>query len=144
MNIELLSLIGGGVTGFLFRYLAEKRTAENENFNRLITLLDQKRKAQDSAAERVPLDVGKITRRMIVICVLFASVLAPFIAPLFGLRTYVETTEKGPEILFGLIPEYTKQVFVQMNGFIYTQEMKQTLMAIVGFYFGSASASSKS
>lgn len=144
MNMELLSLIGGGITGFLFRYLAEKRQSEADNFSRLIAILDKNKETQDAAASRVPIDVGKITRRIIVICILFSSVLAPFVAPLFGMQTFIETNENNPESLFGIIPEYTRKVFVQLHGFVYTQEMKQTLLAIVGFYFGSASASNKS
>lgn len=143
-SVELLSLIGGGFVGFLFRYLAEKRETEKENFNRLLSIIDKSREMHDAAAARVPIDVGRLTRRFIVICILFSAVLAPFIAPIIGIRTFIETTENNPSVLFGLIPEITKKVFVELNGFAYTQEMKQTLVAIVGFYFGSASASNKS
>ena len=141
---ELMSLIGGGFVGFLFRYLAEKREIEKENFNRVLNIIDKSKEVADAAAARVPLDVGRVTRRIIVMCVLFAGVLAPFIAPIFGINTFVETDQNDPQFLFGLIPEMSKKVFVEIQGFVYTTEMKQTLMAIVGFYFGSASASNKS
>lgn len=143
-NLELLSLFGGGFVGFLFRYLAEKRESERENFNKVLSMIDKTKEVADAAAQRVPLDIGKVTRRIIVMCVLFSSILAPFIAPMFGIKTFVETTQNNPELLFGLIPEMTKKVFVELQGFVYTSEMKQTLLAIVGFYFGSASASNKS
>lgn len=143
-NVELLSLIGGGFVGFLFRFLAEKRETEKENFQKVLSMIDKSKEVADAAAERVPLDIGRVTRRIIVICVLFSSILAPFIAPLFGLSTYIETNQNNPQVLFGLIPEVSKKVFVELQGFVYTQEMKQTLMAIIGFYFGSASASNKS
>lgn len=144
ISSELISLIGGGFTGFLFRYLAEKREIEKENFNRVLNIIDKSKEVADAAAARVPLDAGRVTRRIMVMCILFASVLAPFIAPMFGIKTFVETDQKNPEVLFGLIPELTKKVFVELQGFVYTNEMKQTLIAIVGFYFGSASASNKS
>jgi hypothetical protein len=143
-NVELMSLIGGGFVGFLFRFLAEKRETEKENFQRVLSMIDKSKEVADAAVQRVPLDIGRITRRLIVICVLFSSILAPFIAPLFGLSTYIETNQNNPQVLFGLIPEISKKVFVELQGFVYTQEMKQTLMAIIGFYFGSASASNKS
>lgn len=143
-NFELLSLIGGGFVGFLFRFLAEKRETEKENFQRVLSMIDKSKEVADAAVQRVPLDIGRVTRRIIVICVLFSSILAPFIAPLFGLSTYIETNQNNPQVLFGLIPEVSKKVFVELQGFVYTQEMKQTLMAIIGFYFGSASASNKS
>jgi len=142
-NPELISLLGGGFVGFLFRYLAEKRDAEKENFNRVLDIIDKSKEVADAAASRVPINAGKITRRLIVICILFSSVLAPFIAPFFGIKTFIETNQVNPEALFGLIPEVSKKVFVELYGFVYTQEMKQTLVAIVGFYFGSASAARK-
>jgi hypothetical protein len=54
--MELLSLIAGSATGFLFRYLAEKRQAEQENFKRLIDMNKMVEDSRKSAIERVPLD----------------------------------------------------------------------------------------
>jgi len=57
ISSELISLIGGGFTGFLFRYLAEKREIEKENFNRVLNIIDKSKEVADAAAARVPLDV---------------------------------------------------------------------------------------
>lgn len=141
---ELISLVGGSATGFLFRFMAEKRQDQKEMFERLITANKQTTENQDKAAERVPLDVGKGIRQLIVLAVLFATLLAPFILPFFGLPTFVEVDAKNPEGLFGLIPETTKKYFVEINGFLFTSETRQILVSIVGFYFGSAAASNKS
>ena len=141
---ELISLVGGSATGFLFRFMAEKRQDQKEMFERLMAQNKQTTENQDKAAERVPLDVGKGIRQVIVLSVLFATLLAPFILPFFGLPTFVEVDAKSPEGLFGLVPETTKKYFVEVNGFLFTSETRQILVSIVGFYFGSAAAAAKS
>ena len=141
---ELISLVGGSATGFLFRFMAEKRQDQKEMFERLIAANKQTTENQDKAAQRVPLDVGKGIRQLIVLAVLFATLLAPFILPFFGLPTFVEVDAKNPEGLFGLIPATTKKYFVEVNGFLFASETRQILVSIVGFYFGSAAASNKS
>lgn len=141
---ELISLVGGAATGFLFRYMAQKAQDQKEIFERLITANKQTTENQDKAAQRVPLDVGRGIRQLIVLAVLFATLLAPFILPFFGLPTFVEVDARSPEGLFGLIPETTRKYFVEVNGFLYASETRQILVSIVGFYFGSAAASNKS
>ena len=143
MNPELLSLIGGSATGFIFRHMAEKRQAEKEIFERLIAANQQTTANQDKAAERVPVDAGKITRRIIVLSVLFGAILAPFILPFFGIPTIVEYTKDNPEWLFGLIPASTETIFQSVSGFLYTKENREVLLSVVGFYFGAAAAGNK-
>jgi hypothetical protein len=141
---ELISLVGGAATGFLFRYMAQKSQDQKEIFERLIAANKQTTENQDKAAQRVPLDMGKGIRQLIVLSVLFATLLAPFILPFFGLPTFVEVDATTPEGLFGLIPQSTKKYFVEINGFLFASETRQILVSIVGFYFGSAAASNKS
>lgn len=142
--IELISMLGGSITGFLFRYWAQKRENDKEIFMRLIEANKTTTKNQDSAAERVPIDIGKGVRQVIVLTVLFGTLLAPFILPFFGIPTFVEVDTTSPESFFGIIAESTKKYFVEINGFLYTSENRQILVAIVGFYFGSAAAAGKS
>ena len=141
---ELISLVGGAATGFLFRYMAQKAQDQKEIFERLIAANKQTTENQDKAAKRVPLDVGKGIRQLIVLSILFATLLAPFILPFFGLPTFVEVDAQNPEGLFGLIPATTRKYFVEVNGFIYATETRQILVSIVGFYFGTAAAANKS
>ena len=135
-------MLGGSVTGFIFRYLAEKRDNDKQMFERLISLNEQKEKSIESAAKRVPVDVGKGIRRLIVVVVLFATLAAPFILPFFGIPTFVEIDTKSPDI--GIIPSVSKTFFVELNGYLYAEEYRQVLLSIIGFYFGSAAASNKS
>ena len=59
---EVVSLIAGGATGFLFSYMAQKSQDQKEMFERLMAANRQTTENQNAAAERVPLDVGKIGR----------------------------------------------------------------------------------
>ena len=144
MPTELISLIGGSLTGFIFKFMAQKSQDQKEIFERLIAANKQTTENQDKAAQRVPLDVGKGVRQLIVLTVLFGTIAAPFILPFFGVPTFVEVDSSNPEALFGLIPETTKKYFVEINGYLYTSENRQILVAIVGFYFVTAAAGRKS
>ena len=141
---EFLSLIGGSLVGFIFRHMAEKRQNDKELFERLIAANKQTTSNQDKAAQRVPIDLGKGIRQIIVLSILFATLIAPFILPFFGVPTFIEVDARSPETMLGLIPEYTQKFFVEINGFLYTSENRQILVSIIGFYFGSAAASNKS
>jgi hypothetical protein len=141
---ELISLIGGSAVGFLFKFMAQKAQDQKEMFNRLIEANKRTTENQDKAAERVPLDVGKGVRQLIVLSVLFGTLLAPFILPFFGVPTFVEVDTNTSEGLFGLIPATAKKYFVEVNGFVYASETRQILVSIVGFYFGTAAATNRS
>lgn len=137
-------MLGGGLSGFIFRYLAQRAQDQKDIFDRLIASNKQTTDNQDKAVARVPLDAGKFVRQVIVLVVLFATLVAPFILPFFGVPTFVEVDSSNPEAGFGLISAYTQKFFVEINGFLYTSENRQILVALVGFYFGTAAAGNKS
>ena len=58
-------------------------------------------------------------------------------------KVRIEIAHTNPEILFGLIPETKEVIFQTVNGYLFTQENRQILVSIVGFYFGSAAAGNK-
>ena len=140
---ELLSMIGGGLVGFIFRFMAEKRQDQKEMFNRLLQLNNVQQENYEKAAKRVPLDIGKGIRQLIVLVVLFASLCAPFVLPFFGVPTFIEVDSNSSGELFGLIGGSTNKYFVELNGYLYSSELRQILVSIVGFYFGSSAASNK-
>lgn len=140
---ELISMVAGGATGFLFKFMAQKSADQKEMFNQLIQANKQTTENQNKAAERVPLDAGRVVRQIIVLTVLFGAFAAPFILPFFGVPTFVEVDVKNPEALFGLIPATAKKVFVEINGFFWSSENREILLSIVGFYFGTAAATTK-
>ena len=83
---ELISLVGGSLTGFIFKFMAQKSQDQKEMFERLIAANKQTTENQDKAAARVPLDVGAGVRQLIVLTVLFGTIAAPFILPFFGIN----------------------------------------------------------
>jgi len=141
MPMELLSLIGGSAAGFLFRFLAQKSQDQKEMFQQLMAANRQTTDNQDKAAQRVGIDVGRCVRQLIVLSVLFATFLAPFVLPFFGVPTFVEVDATQTNLLG---PDLLKKYFVEINGYLFTSENRQILLSIVGFYFGSAAASNKS
>jgi len=140
---ELISLIGGSVAGFFFRHMAEKRQAEKEAFERLLAQNDRTNRNQGEAVKRVSIDAGKAVRRFIVVMVLFGTIIAPFVLPFFGIPTVVEVEQINPEQFFGIVPETKEKIFKTVNGYLFTQENRQILVSIIGFYFGSAAAGNK-
>jgi hypothetical protein len=113
-------------------------------FERLIAANKQTNENYDKAVQRVPIDVGKGIRQLIVLTVLFATLIAPFILPFFGIPTFIEIDQTNPDRLMGLVPGYTQKFLIEINGFLYTAENRQILVSIIGFYFGSTAASAKS
>ena len=139
--IELLSMLGGSAVGFLFRFIAQKSQDQKELFERMMVANKQTTENQNKAVERVPLDMGKGVRQIIVLSTLFATFLAPFVLPFFGIPTFVEVDATQTNFLG---PDVLRKYFVEINGFLFTSENRQILLSIVGFYFGSAAASNKS
>ena len=136
-------MAAGGLTGFIFRYMAERAKERAELWKFAINQKKAEDDSADKAAKRVPVDVGKWVRRAIVVCILFGVVLAPFILSLLGQSTIVEVETTGDEWLWGLFGGGSESIFVELEGYLMVPEVRQTLSAIVGFYFGNASASCK-
>ena len=139
LTTEFLSLIGGSVTGFIFKFLTEQREIRREQFEMLLERNKQITKNQDKAVTRVGIEAGKVVRRTIVLCVLFGTIIAPFILPFFGIPTVVEITRETAPFL-GIFGGGQDVSFHNVYGYLFTEENRQILLSIVGFYFGSATA----
>ena len=142
---EFLSLVGGSAVGFIFRAMAERRMAEQERFDRTLSLIDKRKEVADAAVQRVSVEAGKVVRRIIVLCILFGTIIAPFLLPFFDIPVTVEVEEVKPAPLdfFGLFGTNTYISFETVTGYLFTQENRQILVTIIGFYFGNASAKGK-
>jgi len=140
MPMELITLIGGSIAGFIFRYMAERAKERADIFRMAIGFKKAEDDSANEAAKRVPIDAGKWVRRIIVMCVLFGVILAPFILSLIGVSSIVQVTETGDEWLFGLFGGGETIKFIELQGYLMQPTVTQTLAAIVGFYFGNASA----
>jgi hypothetical protein len=136
---EFLTLIASSTCGFLFRYWSEQRKDQKELFERAMARSKRADKSADAAVARVSVDAGKVVRRTIVCVILFGTIIAPFILPFFGIPTVVEVSETTSSF-FGLFGGNTSIKFQEVYGYLLTEENRQILLTIVGFYFGNASA----
>lgn len=136
---ELVSMIGGAATGFLFRAW----TQGMENRKQMFEMAMKKDAAQNEfyndAAKRTQDKAGKITRRIIVLFVMIMF-LALIFMPFFNINTVVETVPQTKGIFWGLIEWTSKIKYTTLEGYYLPNELKQSLLAIIGFYMGQGSA----
>lgn len=140
---ELLTMAGGSIMGFAFRFMAERAKDRQQQFEMLTGKVKMDEESRKSASKRDG-DTGKVVRRLIVSAVLFGVVLAPFILALMGKSTIVEIDEVRSSFFFGLFGGGTETKFIELPSYLMVPEVRQSLMAIIGYYFGSATASGKS
>ena len=120
--------------------MAEKRKNDHEKFMRAMQAQEASDDSANQAAQRVSDAGGKLVRRVIVICILFATIVAPFIIAFNdGITTVVEHTETvyGWWDILKLFPE-EKTLFTEVDGFLFTPENRNLLVTIVGCSFGQA------
>lgn len=144
LTAELITTLGGSVAGFVMKLLAIR---SQQNNDLMMKALDRDKAAMDAtnaAAQRVSVSAGRFVRRAIVLAILFAVVFIPLLAPMMGLPVVVEGEEGGTSVLWGLISEAPQKIFTEINGVLLIPELRQVLLAIVGFYFGTASARANS
>ena len=130
MSLELLSMIGGGLAGFLFRFIATQQEAAKQHMDWLL-------KAQamaDDSADRAANRGTHLGRRVLVFTVLWVLAVAPFIGAFFNIPTWVEG-ERAPWDLLGV---FTGQ-WHELKGIIILPELRAALLAAVGFYLGGSS-----
>ena len=128
MTPELLAMLGGGVSGFVMKMIANQAENQSRLFERMI----QKQVLADDSADRASARGGVYMRRFITAAVIFAIVLAPFIFAFTDVGITIQTESKGFLGLFKSLQWSTVQ------GFVILPEIRQTALAIVGFYFGSS------
>lgn len=127
MDIELLSLLGGGVAGFVMKFIA---TMASNQANQFKMLLEAQGVADDSH-DRASARGGVWVRRVIVAVILFAVVVAPYILAYSESGVTVFTEYK----ILGIFPTAKWET---LQGMALLPEVRQSLLAIVGFYFGSS------
>lgn len=134
MTTELLAMLGGGFSGFVFKLIGtmvQNQAAITEG-------LIKKQKASDESADAAAARVdafGAWTRRIIVLTVLFGVIIAPFI---------LAHSEEGVTVA----SEYSKwfgfvkgTAYETLHGYIILPEIKTAVISIISFYFGSAAVS---
>ena len=98
-------------------------------FERLISMQQESDDSADRAAQR---EGGVIVRRFLVVATVFAIVIAPFIFAWTNVDISVSRETEGFLGMFKTVK------WEGIKGFVILPEIRQTALAIVGFYFGSS------
>lgn len=139
---ELLTMGFGAVTGFLFKFIAERAKNREQQFKMMLQSRELAIQEADAASKRDG-EGGRWVRRFIVISTLFGVILAPFILALFDYPIFMQITEQKRGFLWGLFGGGSQTKFVELGGYLIIPEVRQTLTAIIGYYFGQSSVSTK-
>jgi hypothetical protein len=129
MTPELLAMLGGGISGFVMKLIGTQMESQARQFERMLTSQQAADASADAAAKR---DGGVIVRRFLVVCTIFAIVVAPFVFAWTDVGVTIGRETNGFLGLFKTLKWDTVQ------GFVILPEIRQTALAIVGFYFGSS------
>lgn len=129
MTPELLAMLGGGVSGFIMKLIGAQMDNQARQFERMIGRQKAADKSADAAAKR---SSGVIVRRFLVASTVFAIVIAPFVFAWTDVGVSVARETNG---FFGF---FKTVKWDTVQGFVILPEIRQTALAIVGFYFGSS------
>ena len=138
MSVELLAMLGGSLSGFIMKLIASQAQAQT---NMVESMIKRQGIADDSADRASKRDgvAGQIVRRTIALCTLFAVIFAPFILAFFNEPVTIEAGSNGGlfGFLFGNLFSRGNG-WIELQGYVLLPEVRQTMLALVGFYFGSS------
>ncbi len=129
MTPELIAMLGGGVSGFVMKLIGAQMEHQARQLERMITTQQTADASADAAAKR---NGGVLVRRFLVVSTVFAIVIAPFVFAWTGVGISV-ARETG-----GFLGFFKSVQWETVQGFVILPEIRQTALAIVGFYFGSS------
>lgn len=135
MPIELISLITGNVSGFIFKLIASQTEAAQRMAENNLKTQKAADVSADAASKRGG-DSGSWVRRFIVIMVLVGVIIFPFYLAVTGGSVTIE--ENAPKGLFSWLGLSGKELMTVTNSYLILPEIRSSLLAIVGFYFGSS------
>ena len=129
MTAELLAMLGGSASGFIMKLIGSQMEHQARQFERLISMQQESDDSADRAAQR---EGCVIVRRFLVVATVFAIVIAPFIFAWTNIDISVSRETEGFLGMFKTVK------WEGIKGFVILPEIRQTALAIVGFYFGSS------
>mgnify|MGYP001412523612 CR=1 FL=1 len=138
ISSELITMSASALGGFLMKQIAEARKERHAEHMRAI----EKVHALEASRERAAGVAGKWIRRLLVVAIVFAVIVAPFLtAVLTDAPTVVQYTEPKGGFLWGLFGSTRERIrFATVDGYLLTPETRQALLAIIAFYFGQGAA----
>ena len=138
MSVELLAMLGGSLSGFVMKLIASQQQRQSEILEGMI----KKQEIADASADRAATrdgQAGAVVRRTIALCTLFAVIFAPFVLAFFNEPVTIEANKPGGLFgtLFGNL--FSKgNGWIELQGYVLVPEVRKTMLALVGFYFGSS------
>jgi len=133
MSSELIAMLGGGVTGFVMKLISAQMGIQAKALDSMINRQKLADDSADRAAKRGG-DGGAWIRRLIAICILFSMIFAPFVMAFFDIPITVEKAKGGILSFLG----FGLNGWKNLEGFVLLPEVRQGMLAILGFYFGSS------
>ena len=133
MSGELVAMLGGGVTGFVMKLISAQMNIQANAIKSMI----QKQEVADNSADRAAQrsDEGEAwVRKLIAMCILFSVVFAPFVMAFFDIPVTIEANKLGVFKFLGIGADKWKH----LEGFVLLPEVRQGMLALLGFYFGSS------
>ena len=122
-------MLGGGLSGFVMKLVATQVQAQTALLERAL----QRQGAADTSADAAAKRVGGVwVRRFLTVSTVFAIIVAPFVFAFTDVGITIQRESAGFLGLFKTVRWDTVQ------GFVILPEVRQTALAIVGFYFGSS------
>lgn len=128
MTPELLAMLGGGLSGFVMKLIASQAQSQT----RILEQMIKKQEIADISADRASARGGVWMRRLITVSVLFAIVVLPAVFAFTDIGVTLQEKSNG---FLGL---FKGNKLVHTQGYLILPEVRQTALAIVGFYFGSS------
>jgi len=133
MSSELIAMAGGSALGFIMKLISAQMGIQAKALDSMINRQKVADTSADLAAKRGG-DGGAWIRRIIAICILFSVIFAPFVMAFFDIPV---TVEKGKTGLLSFLG-FGLNGWKHLEGFVLLPEVRQGMLAILGFYFGSS------
>jgi ABC-type phosphate transport system permease subunit len=128
MTPELIAMFGGSVVGFIMKLIAAQQQNQAAQFEMML----KRQGVADKSADRAAARGGVWMRRFITVSVLLAIIAVPTVIAFTDIGVSIQSESKGFLGLFGGTKWET------IGGYVILPEVRQTTLAIVGFYFGSS------
>ena len=121
-------MFGGSVVGFIMKLVA----AQQQHQAAQLEMMLKKQGMADKSADKAAARGGVMMRRLITCVVLFAIVVVPTVIAFTDIGVSMQRETNGFLGLFKAVKWDT------VGGYVILPEVRQTALAIVGFYFGSS------
>lgn len=129
MTIELLSMLGGSLLGYVFRLISSLQESQARALQMSISWSESADASHDRGRDRG----SPWLRRLLVGAIIFGTILGPFALGIFELPVWVRDDPKWWDF-FGLF----SGGWVELRGFVLLPEVRTGLLGAIGYLLGSS------